>query len=167
MPSSIDPDLAAIPEISHEPLDPGTYFLVDIGHAVREYLQVPHEVRMVGVSEGAPYSEVDMLDIELSSIIPCLETKDEGPRQMKEHIENLLDDGKDQIEYQLKSEGVDTESRTILNTHEQLEHAKIINRMGSLIYDTLAEQNMYNENGRLLGEHVTLTDDGLLVLRAT
>lgn len=120
---------------------------------------------MCGVSEGAPYNAVDMLDIELSSLVPCMEEKTKALKRVGDHAKELLEEGQDQIEFQFKQQGIETDARTIPNTYEQLEHAKAIDKMGSQLYDIFCEHKLYDDNGVLLGEHCTILSGGVLVLR--
>lgn len=160
-------------EVTYEPLSEGNYILVDITEVVEPYLALPKKSRMAGFdasqyySKDIPFSDADMLDIELSALVPCLDSDDQAPREMKEHIENLLDDGKEQIEFLLKEQGVETERRTILNTPEQLDHAKAIDKMAKKLHEVFHEHKLYSESGLLIGEHCTLLEGNLLVLRET
>jgi hypothetical protein len=147
------------------PLPEGHYYLVDISEPLTRYMQNPKEVRMCAISDGDVYNDADMVDIELSSIIPCLDAEPVADREMKEHIEDLLDDGREQIAFMMRESGIDTETRTVLNTPEQLAHAKAIDELGKQLYEIFVEHKLYNENGRLLGEHCTLLQGGVLVLR--
>lgn len=151
---------------TYEPLPDGKYYLVDISEPLREYMQLPMDARMCGVSDGdGCFTADDMLDVELSAIIPCLDGKQEAQREIAEHVKNLLEDGREHLAFLLQEEGVDTDARTIPNTHAQLTHAKAINELASQLADTFIEHRLYSESGQLMGDYCTLLDGGILALR--
>lgn len=147
------------------PTPPGHYILVDISEALNEYMQVPIEVRMCGIGEAAEYTAVDMLDVELSSIIPVIDGKNYALPHLREHIEEILEDGRQQLTHELEEQGVSVDERTIPNTPLQLEHAQAIDNLGGRIYDELVRNQLYDEHGSLVGEHYSVLEGGILMLR--
>lgn len=149
-----------------EPLPKGKYFLVDISEAVEEYMRVPKEIRMVGIMGGSEYSETDMLDIELSAIVPCLDGNDHSLSSLMDHIQNLLDDYADVERHNLEKIGVHTDNREIPNTPQQLQHAEVVHELGASIYNAFIQSGVYEANGLLPGEHCSILHGNVLVLRS-
>jgi hypothetical protein len=83
---------------------------------------------------------------------------------LQQHVNQLLDDEKDMLVDNLQQLGADLAGREIVNTSLQLAHADVIHRMGEQILAALQENQLYNENGLLMGEHHTVLRGGVLVL---
>lgn len=168
MSSCIDSDLKFYPDATStntDPLPEGKYYLVDISEAVEDYMRIPSEVRMTALAESADFTEHDVLDIELSSLIPCLSDLDRSTDAIQKHINEELDHEKDMLSDTLIQLGADMKSREVFNTANQLAHADALHQLGIRIFSTLKENSMYSEHGELMGEHCTLLRGGVLVLR--
>jgi hypothetical protein len=117
------------------------------------------------VSDTDEITEYDMLDVELTEIIPCLSELREVDYELGKHAEYLLDEGVEHTIAELEDCGIETEGRMIPNTAEQLEHASAVYEFGHHLKQLFAQHGLYNQQGELIAEYTTLFPDGLVVLR--
>lgn len=149
------------------PLPEGNYFLVDISEATSDYMRSPEHVRQSGLGiVDSDFTPIDTLDIELSSILPCIDDYDTAERELNKHIQEILEHQIEERVLDMSMRGQSTEGRQIPNSPEELEHAQTLRRMGLGIRDALKAHAFYDENGGLTVEHCSLRDDGSLVVRA-
>ena len=151
-------------EYTTEPLSSGKYYLVDISEAIDEYYAASVTARMSSVSNQAEFSQADILDIELSAIIPCLDNASEATDYLKDHVKDLLEDGVELLRMDLETKGIDCTKRVIPNSADQLEHSQIVYNLGNNLLAIFKERGLYPES-TLLGEHCSLLEHGVLVLR--
>jgi hypothetical protein len=147
-----------------EPLPEGKYYLVDAASAVEEYFRIPKEVRRTNV-DGSVFTDEDLLDVETTSLIACLDDRTLADKEILKHVESVLDDGKDINAELMRKFGRIDVGTEVLNTANQLCHADAISRLGEHLLVLLSEAGAYNVDGSLAGEFVKIREDGLLILR--
>jgi len=153
------------PEVTKEPLSEGRYYLVDISPAVEAYLQVPLAVRMVGVQDDCGFTAEDMLDIELESIVACLDERSEAQKKLGAHANNLLEDYTEINEEQLKLKTGKVMDYLVPHTADQLDHVKVVADFGLAVAELFVEAGVYRQDGTLPGDYCTMLDNGVLVIR--
>lgn len=116
--------------------------------------------------EQSKFTTLDMLDIELSSLIPVLDVKDLRVDHLIKHTAELLAEANERKEEDLARKGVDYVPDCQENTPAEKAHAEAIHALGSKIGDILVEMGLYDQQEFLRGEHVSVDERGMLYLRA-
>ena len=153
------------PEVTKEPLAEGRYYLVDISPAIDAYLQAPLQVRMVGVDENCGFSPEDMLDIELESIVHCLDEKSEAQKNLSSHANNLLEEYIEINVEELKTKTGKVMDYLVPHTADQLDHVKVVADFGLAVAEIFVAVGLYKSDGTLPGDYCTMLDNGVLVIR--
>lgn len=164
-PNPADPPFSSATYHEPAPLHPGQYVLVDISEAIESFYTTPPQVRMHLLGETGEMTEYDMLDVELTEIVPCINDVFSTDDELTKHVEHLLDEGVEHIVAELTEQGYDVEQRHIPNTTEQIEHAQAVFEFGHHLHRLFKQHGLYSDDKELVGEYHTLLEDGLLVLR--
>lgn len=163
--SSCEPPFNSDTAYPPEPLLPGHYYLVDISDAITAFYSTPSRVRMHLVADTDELTEYDMVDVELTEIIPCISALSECDYELNKHVECLLDEGVEHTVAELEDCGIETEGRMIPNTAEQLGHASAVYDFGHHLKQLFVQHGLYNEQGELIAEYSNLLAEGVIALR--
>jgi predicted protein tyrosine phosphatase len=146
-------------------LPAGEYYLVDIQEMVDVYNAAPEAVRAVG-TDGVGLTDKEMIDVNLSALIPCLDDREDAEVEINKHAEEMLQQFAEEQAIELDKRGVNTEERIMPNTFEQLEYANLVVKMGRSLKTVLEDNGLYDERGALKVEHcIVREDDNTLILR--
>lgn len=149
---------------TREPYPGGKYYIVDIHDALEEYLRRPRAVRFHSVRDGSGLTDEDILDVEMASVIPCMERKYLAYECIDGHADDILGDELDFIvNSQPKDQPIDEDK--LCNTPECKFYSEIIHTLALEIFERLKEESMYDALGRLRGTYHAVRPDGSLILR--
>lgn len=165
MSSYIEPSFSDATSFEQLPLHPGHYYLVDITPVLETYFKASPKARYENIAEGAPLTEYDVADVELTELIPCISALSDKDEELDKHISELLNEGVQRLAQDFYGPEADEHIRSLANTPEQNQHASAVYELGQGLRQLLKQHGMYDEHGELIAEYDSLLDNGIMAMR--